>query len=444
MAKLITDPEKIRLQEQDEVQALLGRTPAWFTQWGVSAVAGAVVLLLLVGHRLRYPEVVEAPAAIQTEAPVIRLKAKLDGRIDQLMVANNEAVDSGQILALLQNPVRLPVVQQIGASVRDLIQAIDNRAINKFQLPQGLPLANLQPAYSELSALLDAQQYRLLQDDAGRKIALFKEQIDYLGKLDLVSQTEIDTLREEARVTRFHLEQLRNVKNKVNGAVSPLELEQAQLDVLRANRALEAKERDLIDTRLQEQELRSNMITLAQGQSNDIKEGWVQLLEAARKMTGALEEWEDLYLIRAPLRGQVLLSRFWSENQAVQAGETVLTIDPGHGQSRIIARAELPVARAGKVKTGQEVLLRLQSYPYKEFGVLEGRVEYISPIPENAGTESLSYPILVALSSDELVTTADSVIIFQQELQATARIITADRSFLSRILDELYSIFRKS
>ena len=75
-------------------------------------------------------------------------------------------------------------------------------------------------------------------------------------------------------------------------------------------------------------------------------------------------------------------------------------------------------------------------------------MEDIAPLPEAGQGKvqaTIYYPMLIALDTDSLLaTTADSIIQFRQELRATARIITADRSFLERILDEVLIIIREN
>lgn len=446
MPKLITDPEKIRLREEEEIQALLGRPPSRLTKWGITVVAGCVLLLLIIGQKLRYPDIVEAPAVIQTESPVIRLEAKMDGRIEQLWVTDSQRVDSGQLLVQLEDPAPLNNVRTVKTLMPQLLQAIEQKSIASFELPQDLLLAALQTPYAELSGLLDSQKYLLAKDDAGRKIALYNQQLDQLDAFNDALSQEMKTQQEAVQLARRNFDIFADLKKK--GGAGELTVEEARTKYLSARQSLEAMQRDSINNRLKEQDLRNAIITLSQEQSNEIKRGWVQLTGAVRQLQGEIVSWEDLHLIRAPLAGQVILSKVRSRNESVNKGETVLAIDPGYGQSRIVARADLPVARAGKVQPAQRALLRLQSYPYKQFGVLEGKVENVAPLPESENDpaqEFIYYPMLIALDTDSLlITSADSTILFRQELRATARIITADRSFLERILDEVLSVFREN
>lgn len=445
MSNLTTKPEQIRLQEEDEVQAILGHPPTWLTRWGISLVFASIIILVILAGVFRYPDVVEAPAKIQTEYPPVRMEAKVDGRVQELPVNSGEQVTAGALLAVMQSPVSRDDVSLLQQQITHLIPLIEQQSIRDFQLPTNLQLADLQPAYSKLTALLESQKYALRQDDTRRKIALYREQIQEMTKLDAVSEKEINTLQEEVTIAQEKLERYQKAQS---GVLSPLEMEAARIEYLRAQRALESKERDRIQTRLDKHKLQAGIIELTQQESDDIKAGWVALIEAARELQGVLERWTDTYLIRAPVAGKILLSKLWHENQSVSRGETVLTIAPQEGRQKIIARAELPMARSGKVEVGDTALLRLAAYPYKEYGVVKGRVREIAALPEAAGPDqSPVYFARIDLTEEEFKTTYPNPpkpVAFTQEMRATARIITADRSLLERIMNDLLGVFREN
>ncbi|MDR0505267.1 MAG: hypothetical protein LBH32_00395 [Dysgonamonadaceae bacterium] len=42
----------------------------------------------------------------------------------------------------------------------------------------------------------------------------------------------------------------------------------------------------------------------------------------------------------------------------------------------------LPASGAGKVKIGDKVAIKLENYPYKEFGYIEGKVKSLSLVSQ--------------------------------------------------------------
>lgn len=440
MSKLITEPEKIRLQEESDVQAILGRPPGWLTQWGITFVLVGVSLLILMGSLLRYPDIVEAPALILGETPPIRIIAKSNLRVDHIWVDDGEQVDSGQWLLSLQNPVDLRAVQHLQTELEQLIPAIEAKNIEAIQLPQGLQLAQLQPVYSLLSELMAAQQFQLAKDDVQRRIRIYENELEQIRQLNQVTDVVIDTLKQEVFIAKNNQDTYLKLFEK--GAASQQEYEEAKNNYLRYQRELENMKAEYSRNQLEAQIRQNQIITLTQEQDNEIKQGWRSLEEAARQLQAALEEWEENYLIKAPASGRIVFSEIWSDFQSVTEGDIMMTIDPEAADQAISVRARLPVAKSGKVRKGQEVLLRLQAYPYKEFGVLEGEIAEVAPLPEPGATPF--YRLQISLQADSLFTTSDQLIPFTQEMQATARIITEDRSFLGRVLDELTSILERN
>ena len=444
MSKLITKPKDIRLREENETQVILGRPPGWLTRWGIMLVLAGTVLLLLLGTWLRYPDIVEAPAKLITEDPPVKVEAKADGRIAVLEYRTGDQVQAGDLLGIIQNPVDASAVAEVREKLLLLNEAVAQKAIIGFQLPGNIDLGSLQELYAELGALLSAHQYLIMQDDKQRLIALARQQIRELKGLDTVIQKEINTLKEEVNVAQGKVERY---ESRVPKVVSALELEEAKTTYLKTRRELESKERDLITNRLESKKLESQILELQQQENDEISQGWLELTAAIQKMQSALDIWQDTYLLEAPIAGRVILSKFWHINQFVRSGEAVLTIDPGETTQPIIARAELPLHRSGKVNPGDTVLLRLDDYPYKEYGVVKGTVSSITPLPETAETGQLPvYFAEIGLTQAGLVSTARNrrPMEFTQEMRATARIITEDRSFLGRVMDELTSIFEKN
>ena len=98
----------------------------------------------------------------------------------------------------------------------------------------------------------------------------------------------------------------------------------------------------------------------------------------------------------------------------------------------------LPTVNSGKVRKGMRANIRLEGYPYQEFGVLQGQVSSIALVPEKE-----AYLVEIALS-DSLVTSYGRTIPFAQELPGTARIITEDRRILDRVFDQVLSLVKNN
>jgi HlyD family secretion protein len=142
-------------------------------------------------------------------------------------------------------------------------------------------------------------------------------------------------------------------------------------------------------------------------------------------------EWKRKYLLIASTSGKVAFASFLQENQQLQANQTICYINPENSQ--YFAEVVVPQINFGKVEVGQRVLLKFSSYPFQEYGIVRGRIAFISNIPSENG-----YLAKVELI-DGLTTTNQKVIHFREGLTAQAEIIAKDL----RLLERFYYEFKK-
>jgi HlyD family secretion protein len=196
--------------------------------------------------------------------------------------------------------------------------------------------------------------------------------------------------------------------------------------------------------------LASTQITMNQ-LKQQIQEQQVLKAETENKLLAALKEkydnlvnqlkaWEQAFVLKTPIAGQVTFTNFWSVNQFVSTGNVVFNVVPENEQE-IIGKATVPIAGAGKVEVGQRVNIKLDNYPYMEYGLLEGNITNISMVPVT--TEKGGYYTAEIKLINKLVTNYKKELPFNQEMQGTAEIITKDRRLIERLVEPLVSVFRE-
>lgn len=165
----------------------------------------------------------------------------------------------------------------------------------------------------------------------------------------------------------------------------------------------------------------------------------IQIDELLESFKSQLAKWKQTYLIIAPIDGNVTYNKVWSVNQTVSAGEIIATVIP-ENQTKIIGKIDIPSVGMGKIKLGQKVNIKLDNYPYMEFGMLRGNIKTISLVPVEA-EKGIFYTAEVELPSN-LVSNYGKKIPFSQNLTGTAEIITEDVRLLERFLNPLKSLWK--
>jgi HlyD family secretion protein len=155
-----------------------------------------------------------------------------------------------------------------------------------------------------------------------------------------------------------------------------------------------------------------------------------ELKTTYNELITSIENWEQTYLLVSPIAGTVTFNSFWTSNQFVTVGSRVLAIVPDN-RGLIIGKVRSPVSGAGKIKLNQLVNIKVDGYPYMEYGTLQGRVKSVSLIPDEN-----SYAIDVELPQN-LKTITGNCLSFGGELAGQAEIITDGRSLFARIFSPL-------
>ena len=162
-----------------------------------------------------------------------------------------------------------------------------------------------------------------------------------------------------------------------------------------------------------------------------------KVIQSFYQLKKSVKEWELRYALKSSIAGKVSYLSFWNENQTVNIGDLVFTIIPSISLG-YIGKIKAPIQNAGKIKIGQKVNIRLAQYPDTEFGMLNGTVENISLFPDKLG----NYLVDVSLD-EELITSYNKKIEFQQEMSGKAEIITEDLRLIERFFYQLKNVFKK-
>lgn len=162
------------------------------------------------------------------------------------------------------------------------------------------------------------------------------------------------------------------------------------------------------------------------------------IISLYEQLSSKIDAWDNLYVIRAPANGIVDFSLIWSKNQYVQAGDKSFAIIP-HQTGDTIGKCLYSVSGIGKIKTGQPVTIKLDGYPYLEYGVLRGNVRSISSIPIEVQTQN-GIEKFISIEVDLCANFNASyhyTIPYAGELTGTSEIIIENRSLLQHFFNPL-------
>jgi len=151
----------------------------------------------------------------------------------------------------------------------------------------------------------------------------------------------------------------------------------------------------------------------------------------------AFGHWESKYVLRSPAAGTIAFTRFWSNNQNVTAGDKVFTVIPEE-TGEWIGQLLLPARSSGKVKIGQRVRVKLDGYPFMEFGVIWGKIGSRLLLPaENNYMLEIYFPW-------GLKSTQGKTLDLNHGMRGQAEIITENKRLLERLLSPFGSLLKQN
>lgn len=421
-----------------EIQDILGKVPPWLIRSGMTGISLVVILLLVVAAWFRYPDRIESQIQLTTENPPVFLVARVTAKISEFLVEENQEVKEGDLLVVLESGADYYDV----LSAKELVDTLQTRPsepnleglkviVDQYKLNLGNLqgyYAGLQKAVQELVDFLEFDKYQMRID------GLEKEARDYRIHYDrLYSQRLIK--EEELKLAEKQFERMSGLF--ADGAISEVEYENAQQNHLDQKYQYQQARSGLSNASIEMGKLDQSISELKISQREEELNVFTRVQEEKDKFLAALSDWEQKYLLISPAGGLVSLSKYWSANQEVKQDTRVLAIVQ-ETTGPILGKVLLPSIGAGKVKQGQNVIVRFDRYPYMEFGLVTGVVNSISLVPEES-----NYYVEVGFSNG-LTTSYNRDLEFTQEMTGQAEIITETRSFLVRIITPLKSMLNRN
>lgn len=422
-------------ERTEEVRDIIERMP---TKFGfiISIVIGFIFLLMLIfGWIVRYPDLVSGHTTINTSVAPIKLVANSAGKLHLNKVQSLSAVKKGQIIAYLETAASFDTLQFI----KQLLKSYNPNDVTSTAILSKLPST---PALGELTSkyytfISSLHQLATFNDDR-----LYDKQIASLHSLHGFQLKEVTNSRERTSlsegVVSYSKQSLKRdsilFSQKV---ISAAEFEQAKVEYLSRNSGFTNAKTSQIDAEEKAHQTQGN-ITQTQLQKNEkLKDIKISILSSYNDLMDNIELWEDRYLFKSPFDGQIQFLKFWTNSQFVQVGEPVFTIVPQAEEP--YGQIILPAVGAGKVKEGQEVIIKLNDFPYTEYGSITGIVSAISLTTNTEKTEQgtvEAYLITVKFPKG-LISNYGKPLAFKHEAKGTAEIITKDRRLIERLFDNL-------
>jgi hemolysin D len=346
------------------------------------------------------------------------------GKVTRLAVQEGQEVKAGQVVAELDNQIAADEVARL----------------QKMLISDQIQLSQTQ-ALIERTALEAKTQAAIAQADTqAQTVTIVQAQAQAATAQKLLAQWQGDAVAQASRLERLQ-------PLVAEGAIAKeqtFEVEQALRD---RQRTITQQQGELQQALSEAKRLQAG---LAQKQAEgrkaqlEAQQGIQQLEVQVTELKAKIAETQNLLMtaqtklqqrfLYAPVSGVVLSLNVPNAGEVVQPGQTIAEIAPSNAP--LVLSAALPNQEAGFVKPGMQVQVKLDAYPFQDYGIILGEVLTMSPATKPDERLGPVYRLEITLNRHS-VNTKHQTVKFKAGQTATADVIIRRRRIIDILLDPL-------
>lgn len=459
---------------------VLRQSPKW-TQAILWTLLGSVTFGLIWASIAKIEESVPAQGKLEPQGTVKEVKAPASGVLKEILVKDGERVVEGQVLLRIDATAakaQLESLQKLRQNLQEENQFYrsvlnGDRAPITTKKAVAVPAELLALARNREALVSESQLYRMQLNGGGADLS--GDQRDRLR----ANQSELSSRSQAAEASILQtIEQLNQTQTKRLGRQESLAINKRILDGIKSafdegaiariqylKQQEEVKNTESEIRQLQQEEMRLRA-AIAEGRSRlnntfdttrkeltvQIADNTKRIAEIDSQLTKALVDnskrlaevegqisqaavtlkYQEL---RAPVSGTVFeLKAGLGYVANTNASESVLKIVP---DDQLVAKIFITNQDIGFVREGMPVDVRLDSFPFSEFGDIKGKLVWIGSdaLPPDQANPTYRFPAKVQIEKQAIKINENRKINLQSGMSLTANIKIRDRTVISLFTD---------
>lgn len=339
--------------------------------------------------------------------------------------------------------------QVVTSAYTQAVQAPEQGVIIHFHVKEGDSVVR-----NQLLVTLEKGRAQAAVDDSNAKVAalkirLLRLQAEVYGR-PLVFGNELAQYADFIKNQRdLFLRRKVAINNDIASLKRMLDLVEEEVEM---NRKLEETgdvsyseilklKRNVADLNAQIENKRNKYFEEAQEEMTKVQEDLNAREEELRDRSQSLGHTE----LRSPADGIIKNMIITTEGAVVRPGELILEIFPT--SSDLIVEAKIKPEDIGFINIGQSASVKLDAYDYSIFGVMKGKIHYISPdtlIEDTQQGPKPYYRVKILIEGRQFKGKNGQDIQIRPGMTATAEIKSADRTVLSYLIKPIAKTLSQS
>jgi HlyD family secretion protein len=427
--------KKIDQIRSDEVQEILGYIPNWTLRWGIGAIFVLILILLSISWIVKYPDYVNGQIIIKTTHPPIKQLANTNGQIIQLKIKDGTTVKKGEIIAEIKSLTSSKSIIWLNQKLEEVSAYLvkeKNKRTN-FSPPNSLILGDFQTEYSSLLLSISDLEIERNNGNNQKKIQTLQKQIEHISKLTEINKRKIKWVTLECKNTKVSYENEKRMFK--DGLISQTDFFTQEQRFIQGKLRLENFKEVFVNQQISKSSYQTQLDDFIFSNKEKQRKLEEKIQQIVKNISNNISKWKYMNNIEASESGTLTYLMPLHVNEFVSQDNALFAIIPKDKSFK--GTMSVSTYGLGKININQQVYVKLDKYPFSQFGLLAGKVEKIYTIPtENRKTGEVEN--LIRISFDQTSsTTYHKNIKLNPENRGTAQIVTSDRRIIERIFSFL-------
>lgn len=381
-------------QEEEELWALATREnieslPKVSLRILLYALLGSLALSISWLSFAQFEEIASVIGQLEPKSKVTVIDSPIAGKVKSIKIQPGKTVKVNQILLSLDSQLTLIEQQQQQIKLK-----IQQEKLKRAKLSKQRSIELLQAAITD--------QFK--GEKAEKQAQIEQTQTLIKTKISELTEAKINLAAASGQWQRYQKAELQGVLSQDLLAIARQRLGQERQNVIQAKTAL-AEAQSLYVEKISSQK------TLINGQKIKVLEAQEQIkqlnveiltlkadIQQNQSLLKSLNYQIKSDTITSPIEGVILEQSINTLGKVVAQGEALVTIAPK--RSPIIFRGYVKTKDSGFLKLGMPAKIKLDAFPWREFGVIVGKVIWISPDSESDDNNQKFYKIEIEFKQD--------------------------------------------
>ncbi|MBO3459532.1 HlyD family efflux transporter periplasmic adaptor subunit [Aetokthonos hydrillicola Thurmond2011] len=462
-----------------------------------SPVLSRTIMMTLVGlatfgvgwaYFAKIEQVIPATGQLKPQGAVKEIQAPVAGVVKSVYVKDGQHVKPGELLLVFDSTATKAELDSLNKIRNSLIKEIDvYRNLTKSASTETIEIELLRGNLSREAAFIlksraalvaenellrtelknstaggnslgvdEQERLKIAKKEQDSRVATVQLQIEQSKKKLTQNQVHLSAIRATLVIEKQVLNKLRTLAEQ--GGISQLQYiqqqKQVQDTIAEISRSWEEQKRLKYEIQQGEQQLKNSIATANKITSEKIADNKKRIAEIDSQLTKNLLENEKklaetnskisqaqlnfkYQVVRAPVEGIVFDLQAKNPGFVANASQKILQIVPNEN---LVAEAEITNKDIGFVKEGMKVDVRVDSFPYSEFGDVKGELILVGSdaLPPDQTHQYYRFPAKIRLDKQSLLIGGRNISL-QPGMSITANIKVREERTVMSLFTELFT-----